>query len=318
MTPTLLTLALAAVLAADADLKDAPRRPHPFAPSLPELTDEEEEKLDRIVDAWILYDSGQLGGEAGKKARADFQKLGPEAIFALIRGLNRAAEIEHSCPVVTIAKKIHNILYSSDDVELLDFARENIGIGVESTRHRGVIKDLRFNSTTRRNYVARLQAANPDLKPLWSMNVGELSRAVSRASGQRLDQLLTELGRRPGEAVVNELAKAAAASEGTARTTARSALVASLARSPDKLESRFKDERAEVRAAAIRAGGVKFGILIVERLNDDDASVRETAHQTLVRLNGGMDLGPTSDASPMERELAVKRWREWWSSQGVR
>src|SRR5262245_61703554 len=135
MTPSLLTLTLAVVLAADADVKNAPRKPHPFAPSLPELTDEEEEQLDKIVDAWILYDSGQLGGEAGRKARADFQKLGPESIFALIRGLNRACEIEHSCPAVTIAKKIHSLLFASDDLELLEFARENVGIGIKMNRH---------------------------------------------------------------------------------------------------------------------------------------------------------------------------------------
>jgi hypothetical protein len=316
MTPTLLTLAL--VLAADADLKDSPRKPHPFAPSLPEHTDEEEERLDRIIDAWILYDSGQLGGEAGRKARSDFQKLGPESIFALIRGLNRAAEIEHSCPVVTIAKKIHALLFASDDLELLEFARENIGIGVKGNRHLAVIKDLRFNSTMRRNTVARLQAANPALKPPRSMSNNELTRATSEARGPRLEQLLSELGRRQGDEVVNALAKAIESADDAGKVTARAALVSSLSRIGDKLEARFKDERAEVRAAAARAAGKPFGNHAIDLLNDPDATVRETAHQVLVRLNRGADLGPAPDASPDDRELAVKRWREWWASQGTR
>src|SRR5688572_30752368 len=72
---------------------DEPRKPHPFAPSLPELTEEEEKKLDGIIDRFILYDIGQLRGEEGQKAVREFAKLGPEAIPALIRGINRAAAI---------------------------------------------------------------------------------------------------------------------------------------------------------------------------------------------------------------------------------
>src|SRR5207244_13235895 len=82
-------------------------------------------------------------GEDGKKAGAEFQRLGPEAIPALTRGLNRAAAIEHSCPAVTIAKKLDRMLRASNDAELLEFARENIGAGVTQSRHMGVIRDLR-------------------------------------------------------------------------------------------------------------------------------------------------------------------------------
>jgi hypothetical protein len=202
MTPALLTLTLAAVLAADADV-----RTHRAAASVraqsAELTDEEEEQLDKIIDAWILYDSGQLGGEAGRKARADFQKLGPESIFALIRGLNRAAEIEHSCPAVTIAKKIHSLLFASDDLELLEFARENIGIGVKATRHLGVIGPA-LNSTMGQQR-GPLPGRQPESEAAAVTTNNELTRAAA-ARGPRLEQLLSEMGRRRDE-IVNALRK---------------------------------------------------------------------------------------------------------------
>ena len=91
-------------------IKPDTRPRHPFAPSLPQLSDEEEEKLDQIIDRFILYDIGQLKGQEGKQALLDFQRLGPEATFALIRGLNRAAAINDSCPAVVISKKLRSIL----------------------------------------------------------------------------------------------------------------------------------------------------------------------------------------------------------------
>src|SRR5205085_5707284 len=106
-----------------------PRKPSPFAPSLPELTEEEEAKFDAIVDRFIQYDTGRLRGPDAKKALEDFQRLGPEATFALIRGLNRAAAIDHSCPALTIGRKLSGILKTTKDTELLQFARENVGAG---------------------------------------------------------------------------------------------------------------------------------------------------------------------------------------------
>src|SRR5438128_805968 len=107
MSTTLLSFTLAALLAADTGTPSKAERPrNPLAPSLPQLTDEEEEKIDAVIDRFILYDTGKLKGAEGKKALADFNNLGPEAIFPLIRGLNRAANIESSCPALVIAKKL--------------------------------------------------------------------------------------------------------------------------------------------------------------------------------------------------------------------
>lgn len=137
-------------------------KPHPLAPSLHETTDADEEKFDRIVERFTLYDIGQLKGEDGKQALKDFQSLPPEAIFALVRGMNKAAQIEHSCPALVIARRIATQLKSSKDRELLQYARENIGAGVTKSRHMGILKDLKVSVTARQ--AALDQQKNPLFK----------------------------------------------------------------------------------------------------------------------------------------------------------
>src|SRR5437762_11572183 len=110
--------ALVAALAAPAAPAEQPsRKPHPFIPSIPDLSEEEEKKVDEAIDRFILYDTGRLRGDEGKQALREFQKLGPEAVPALIRGLNRAAAINHSCPVTVIAAKLQGIFGSTNDLK---------------------------------------------------------------------------------------------------------------------------------------------------------------------------------------------------------
>ncbi|MFC1758269.1 hypothetical protein ACFL2H_05820, partial [Planctomycetota bacterium] len=50
-----------------------------------------------------------------------------EAFPALIRGLNRAADIHASCPVGVIAGKVLNVLRNSNDPSLAEYASRHIG-----------------------------------------------------------------------------------------------------------------------------------------------------------------------------------------------
>src|SRR5947209_3385886 len=105
MSATFLSLVLSGLVAAG-DLTDTARKQSSIAPSLHELTDDEEAELDRIIDRFIDGDIGKLRGADAKKARQEFGRLGPDAIPALIRGINKAAKIEGSCPATIIAKKL--------------------------------------------------------------------------------------------------------------------------------------------------------------------------------------------------------------------
>jgi hypothetical protein len=300
-----------------------PRKPHPLAPSLPQLTDEEEAQLDRIIDRFIQFDIGQLQGQEGLKAKLEFDKLGPEATFALIRGLNRAAQIEHSCPVLVIAKKLGRILGTSNDGELLTFARENIGLGVNRTRHAGILQDLRFSCMLRQRTVAQATPPRPaGPKPPRLMSVAELAEAAGSERGPRLKEVLVELEQRRGDEVIVALGTAAASYEGEVQQMARELLARHLARQPPAvLQEKLKDSRSEVRRAAAQVIATKEPRLagsLIDLLLGDEAAVRQTAHQALVRFNRGVDLGPAPNAGKSEQEAAVKRWRDWWARLGGR
>lgn len=139
------------LLAADPEPKETgtPRMRHPLAPSLPLLTYKEESELDATINRFIDADTGKLSGPTAKKAIDDFKALGPEATFALIRGFNRSAHIDHSCPALTIARKLTSTLSRTADIDLLQYAKENIGIGVRKTKHGDVIQELKSGCARR-------------------------------------------------------------------------------------------------------------------------------------------------------------------------
>jgi hypothetical protein len=158
-----LVLALLFLTADDSGKTETPRKPNPVAPSLPLLSDEEETKLDKVIDRFIQYDTGKLKGAEAKQALSDFQKLGPAAIPALLRGLNKAAELNNSCPAVVIGKKLQRMLNRSNDVQLLEYARETIGTGTVAPRHQGFLRELRVSCTLRKRAVIDSGQANePD------------------------------------------------------------------------------------------------------------------------------------------------------------
>jgi hypothetical protein len=276
MMASLSTLTAALLLAAQPPTAiQTPRQPNPFAPSLPQLTEEEENQLDQTINRFIDYESGKLRGPDTKKILTDFQKLGPPAIPALIRGLNRAAKIEHSCPAVVIAKKLARMLSTTHDSELLEFARENIGAGVTQSRHMGVIKDLRMVCILRKRSLAQ-----------------EESRGIVRTL--------------PGSKAIS-----------SARSTVGKSEVHEL--SVTELKTKLKDGRAEVRAQAAQAAGAKGIHLeseLIDLLADDAPTVRKQAHQALVTLSKGADLGPKDGATKAEQKEAQRKWRDWLAKQG--
>jgi hypothetical protein len=325
MTATLLTLTLITCFPAQTTTSPPTRPPHPFAPSLPQLSDAEEDELDQIIDRFILYDTGKLRGEEGKQAVQKFQRLGPEAIFALIRGLNRAANFEASCPAVVIAKKVARILNATTDLELLEFARENIGAGVTASRHQAVLRDLRTGCIVRKRVVTQngpALRAGPGPKPLRALTVTELAEAAGREGGPVLRSILVELEKRQGEEVIATLGSAAGSYDGEMQQLARDLLGRHLSRQGAAvLKDKLKDDRKEVRAAAARVvgtRGLRLGGELIDLLTDAEADVREVAHQALVRLSRGTDFGPARDAAEAERAEAARQWRGWWAKQGGR
>ena len=66
MLPALVLFFTCAISASGDDSKDKPRKASAIAPSLPFLTQEEEDQLDEVLDRSILADTRKLRGDAAK------------------------------------------------------------------------------------------------------------------------------------------------------------------------------------------------------------------------------------------------------------
>jgi hypothetical protein len=261
------------------------RERHPLAPSLPVLTADEEKNIQRVIDRFIQFEMGKLGGTAGKKALADLKALGPEAIPGLVHGLNRAANLGGSCPAVVIAYRLELLLSASEDRQLLDFVRENVGLGVTVKRHMKALQDLKLTCMLRKSYLVRNNIAyRPPVSPFQKMTAAKLAAAAEKDRGPRQKAILKELTKREGgkEIVLKQLVRV----------------------SDETLKEQLKSDEAAVRLAAVEQVAVRklrYGSELIALLADKDAAVRRAAHQTLVQL-AGQDFGATT----------IDRWRAWW------
>lgn len=293
---------------------ETPRPPSAIAPSLPALTREEERRLDDLIDRFMQADIGRLRGLEGRRAVEEFDALKSEAIPALIRGLNRAATIQHSCPVLMISKKLTGLLLASEDPVLLEYARDEIGAGVGRTTHARVLADLRTRVLLRKNALAQRPPIPPGGPA--KMSTLELIRAVGVVRGEPLHGVLAELGRRDEKQALIGLLNAVRSRDPETQKAARAGLDAHLGRLERSfLKEKLEDAHAEIRRAAIRVGvdkDVELVPAILDRLADRDAGVRAEARQALRKLGDGEDFGPEADAGPAARLEAQKRWQAWW------
>jgi hypothetical protein len=316
MTTTLLLLTLVVFGADDKTATKEKPKHSPYGPSLPYLTQEEEDKLDEIVNRFMLYDIGQLQGQEGAKALKAFRELGPEAIPSLVRGLNRAAAIEHSCPVVVIAQKLGRLLAASDDDELLEYVKDNIGSGVGRTRHAGVLQDLRVGVSLRKNALARRPVSSGPKAPR-SMTVTELADAAGSDRGARLKSVLIELEKRRGREVLQGLANAADNYDKEIQKLGRDLLIRHLSRQTETVvKEKLHDDALEVRKSAVQVVALKFPRLadeVIDLLGDEKADVRVAAHAALVKISRGQDFGPAAEASREQIDEAQAKWRSWWT-----
>lgn len=302
----------------DEKAEKPPAKAIAVAPSLKPVTREEEGRFDAIIDRFILADTGKLEGADAKKAAEAFDKLGPEAIPALIRGVNRAAEINHSCPVLMIAKKLSKMLLASDDEVLLEYARDEIGAGLtKASTHARLVEDLRFKVLMHKNAVARRPAKKPA-----TMAVAELVRALRTRRGDALAGVVGELGKRDGDEAFAGLALAAAHADKEARKLARELLDARVGTgSMSRVKEYLEETSAEVRKSAVRVAIEKHTDLmpvVLDRLTDADPGVRAEAREQLRKLSKGKaDFGPQATATREEQAEAKKRWKAWWEKNGA-
>jgi hypothetical protein len=299
----------------DPDAKTKPKVSD-YAPSLPPTTRADEDRFDAIIDRFILADTGKLKGAEARKAVDDFDALKADAIPALIRGYNKAARINHSCPTLMIRKKLTPMLLSSQDPVLLEFARDELEGSTRGTPHASTVQAFRFQLLLRKNALERLPLPPKSLEGLATAGLITLAGAEK---GERRKTVLAELGKRDGRDAMLALARAANSPDALTKAAARDALDAHLARqSESSIKEAMTDVGVELRKSAIRVatGNRDLVVYIIERLADERADVRADARAALVKVAAGKeDFGPGPKATKAEQQAAQKKWRAWWDKQ---
>ncbi len=298
---------------------------------------EKPNQYDRIVNDFIAYDIGQLRGQPGQQAyQRFFQALnGEEALPALVRGVNKAARIQSSCPIVVISTKLQAIVAAAKDEKALAPAFSELNAKDGQVYYAAYVNSLRQAIDKR---LSQLTGEKPQLarsirgggtagqllrslKPIEEWSLEDLQTAVVEEKQTDLLRVLEELKNRKGAQYTTALAEAIPKVSDEMRPIARGLLAQRLARMTDStLRAKFRDEDAEVRAAAARAIGYKRSEMYAElavAIRDKDAQVAEHAHAVLIKLTG-QDFGPSKDASPVDRVLASQAWEKWSQEQAQR
>jgi HEAT repeat protein len=246
--------------------------------AVPQLTRDQEAKLDELVDLFIIAESHDL--EAIRRLSMPWPvamqmgtsalHLGPEGIPSLYRGTKKASRLRYGCAFSLISGTLQSAIRACNDPLVLD----------------AIVQDL-----------------------------GTLPRTDSRfpllLNGELIDALRADCMQRKAELLLMTIA---AEKQAEFNRTVEKMMDLSDA----ELLKLFKDKSADVRLAALTAAAAKRLHAeddLIERLNDTDPRVVQLARQSLMRLSRGTDLGPVADAGQLVRQTSQKRWREWWSHQ---
>ena len=239
--------------------------------------------MDDIVARFIQYDIGNLRGEAGSRARKQFMKLGPEAIPALVRGLNRSAEIRASCPVVVISSKLTESMGQTNDRSLLDYAIQNIGRDVpRGAPHKARVDKLQKQFA--RQYADRqFDQDFARIRPIRNESTAEWTARVKRLYRADFDALALALQNPQPEE--------------------RSAAWAALA----------MRERPEFTPAERK----RLAALVLEAWPRHSESYRERMHAALTSLAKGSGVNARAPRFHRRQSTASwNQWRQWWIQNG--
>jgi len=244
------------------------------AEGLPPKPPIDEAAADDIVNRFIQFDIGKLQGEEGARALREFESLGPKSIPSLVRGLNRAAGIAGTCPVMMLSQRLNFALSQTDDPDSLRYALENIGRGVpQHAAHRGRIMSLRQQLLNREKV--------------------------------RLAHELQEQGLSSSDAVLGRMATLfSSTSEGLRKALgdSNSALRQVAAQQIDKRAGDLTADEKRLLAPPL-----------IHLLRDKRADTAAAAHSALCAISDGEDFGPAAGASAAAVAEAVRAWTNHWA-----
>jgi len=295
------------------------------------------DRRDKIVDTFIDADIGKITGVKRRNAFAEFRALNSDqALPAVVRGINKAAEIRNSCPIMVIARKMQDLVQQSTDTVVLTTALKNLNDPGEKTHYGSYLISLKADVENRlqqlegRMGALRLKGGGTagqlrrSLKPLSQWSVQDLTDATKVERGANLVRVLEEMKNRKGSAFTGAMLLAVETVPASEKDLVRGLLVQRLTRLSDKQLTAYLQPpavsspgAAELRSAAIRAIDYKESKLykpLIQRLLDPDATVRTHAYKVLVKMTGE-DFGPGAGAPLSQAFVAQKKWTQWEAAQ---
>ena len=283
-------------------------------------------KNDEIVNAFIAYDIGQLQGQAGREAYKQFQSLqGDAALPAVTRGVNKAACINSSCPIIVLAGKFNTMLTATTDPNVVKEAMESLKSECKNAVYGNYVENLRLQAAERFESLGGKSALKRKLRigtpsqlrrsktPLADWSLEDVHEAIADSQDADLIPVLEEVVRRQGSEYSELLAKAIAKMNEGTRPLARGLLAQRFTRMTDRtIIAKLSNKDAEIRGAAALAAGYKGSPLCVELarlVRDSEVHVAEAARNSLVKLIGE-DLGPPDKSAKAEWFSASRRWEQ--------
>ncbi|MGF1579775.1 MAG: hypothetical protein ACFCD0_10465 [Gemmataceae bacterium] len=102
-----------------------------------------------IVARFILADIGRIRGAEAANVHLQFNALGVESIPFMVEGVNTAAEMRASCPIIALQGRLTGLISQCDDAYMLEQAQQNLGQGVRSGQWSRQVQNLRQACKTR-------------------------------------------------------------------------------------------------------------------------------------------------------------------------
>jgi len=208
--------------------------------------------------------------------------------------------------------KLSGLVQSAEDPVALLHVINNVG--------RGVRPDACFSPTVQ---ILRNNALYCLLSGQWRVN--RLRRQQQEIIEYKREVIEYKLGRKQQERIEDQLV-AVTLELGERQLTEQLFQQASVSvhlrklatAEPETLRRQLKDKEPLIRLLAVMMIGRRHLHLeadLIECLKDPKSAVRVAAHRSLVRVARGTDFGPASDATAIQRDAAIKRWRDWLAQQ---
>lgn len=291
--------------------------------------DEDLRRHRKLINDFIKWDIGALRGARAKDVPSKFNALnGSDAIPALVAGVEKAAKMRQSCPIMVLASKLSSLLAGCDDPNVV--ARAERELSKTGKSHWGsYITGIRNVARNRAKMLPkpskRSKAGKDPSTTTGHMFSGGGSQSLAEVLEQRrIKRLLSKVN---GMSTA-ELLKVVASDDPMMRVAALGAFQrrASGATGRQMLKSRLssitqalKSPNEEVRIAAAQLlGGLGDRRAVPDLIGlipDDSKRVRMEAVNAL-RAITYRRFGPTYDSSEDECRAEAGKWKEWWETKG--